>query len=180
MIDNETKLKIYMLIVSRYKQSISEKEQKSITEIRERCSPYNDFIKKLKERLVGEVVNYSYEQDFLHAVERILEYSRSIKNFELLIQFWMNFEEIDEIKAANTLDKAILIVALLRVFCSEKARVLVTKNKRNYAGFEYKDKRYLITPETGSLLVGEDAEKIIQNDPLAYSFSDLLFESYEE
>ncbi len=180
MIDNETKLKIYMLIVSRYKQSISEKEQKSITEIRQQCSPYNDFTKKLKERLVGEIVNYSYEQDFLHAVERILEFSRSIKNFELLIPFWMTFEEIDEIKAASPMDKAIMVTAMLRVFGSENARVLVTKSKHNYVSFEYKEKKYIITPETGSLLVGEDVDKIIQNDPLAYSFSDLLFESYEE
>ena len=180
MIDNETKLKIYMLIVSRYKQSISEKEQKSITEIRQRCSPYSDFIKKLKERLVGEVINYSYENDFLHAVERVLDYARSIKNFELLIPFWMNFEEIDEIKAASPIDKAVLIVALLRVFGSESARVFVTKSKRNYASFEYKEKKYIIIPESGSLLVGDDADKTIREDPLAYAFSDLLFESYED
>ncbi len=169
-----------MLIASRYKALISEKEQKNISEIRQRCSPYGEFVKKLKERLAGNVVNYSYEQDFLHAVERVLEYSRTIKNFELLITFWMTFEEIDEIKAANPMDKSILITALLRAFGSENVRVLVTKNNRSYVSFDQSNKKYVVIPESGSLLVGDDANKLIEDNPLAYSFSDLIYESYEE
>lgn len=179
MTDNEIRLKVYMLIASRYKQLISEKEQKNISEIRQRCSPYADFVKKLRERLAGNA-NYAYPGGFLHAVERILEYVRTVKNLELLITFWMDFEEIDEIRAASTMDKALLITALLRAFDSQNARVAVTKGSRSYVCFEHEGKKYAITPETGSLFVDGDVDKLFNSDSIAYSFNDLVYENYEE
>ncbi len=176
MVDLETKLKIYMLIVSRYKNLISKSEEKSITEIRERCSPHQDFIKLLKTRLAPHEP-YSYASDFLSAVDRVLGYSRSIQNIELLLTFWMDFKDIDTIKASNLMDKALLITALLRAFGSESARIFVTK-KTLYVGFEYRG-LHMILVESGMLLSGEPVRVRLQSDPPLYSFNDLSYETYD-
>lgn len=179
-IDTDTKLKLYMLIISRYKDIIAKQEEKNITEIRQRCSPYTDFIKNLKEQLIARLPVYDYQKNFSQALPLILDYIESIKNFELSIPFWMTFEEINEIKAAHPMDKAILLTALLRSLDVPNAKVLVGKNKRVFVSFEHKNVKHILVPETCSTLSGEDMDKLLKENPLEYEFNDLLFESYEE
>jgi len=179
--DLETKLRVYMLITNRYKDLIAEKEDRSISEIRQRVSPYNnEFLKSLKERLLRDMKFYEYNKDFFTAMQRALNYIREIHNFEFLITFWMSFEEIDQIKAADIMDKAILFAALLRSFDSQDARVYVTKSKRVFVGFNWNKMPYLVDIRSGSLIGGPDADNAFIKDPLAYVFSDLHFESFED
>ena len=175
MVNAETKLKIYMLITSRYKKIISEKEEKTIAEIRARCSPHQEFVRNLKEKIIPSKTS----QSFLSQVEIILSYAHSIENFELLLTFWMEFQEIDTIKAAHPMDKAVLLTALLRSLDCDTAFVYVTKNSKPYVGFETGNKRYIITVENGSLLSWNDAQVFFQSDPIAYRFNDLSYESYD-
>ena len=179
-IDTETKLKLYMLIVSRYKDLISKQEEQNITEIRQRCSPYNDYVRSLKERLIARLPVYEFKKNFSQALPLILDYIESIQNFELSIPFWMTFNEIEEIKAAHPMDKAILLTALLRSLDVPNAKVLSAKNKRVFVSFEHKGEKHLIIPETCSTFSGEDMDKLLKENPLEYEFNDLLFESYEE
>lgn len=179
-IDTETKLKLYMLIVNRYKDVISKSEEKSISEIRQRCSPYNDFIRKLRDQLIADLHSYEYDTHFLQALQRVINYIKGIKNFEFLLTFWMSFEEINELKAAPLMDKSLLLTALLRSLDSPDAKVYVTRSKKIYVGFRWGDSAYLIDPMTCSLLSGDFAEKAFVSDPLAYIFSDLNYESFEE
>ena len=178
--DLETKLKIYSLITNRYKDIIAEKENRSISEIRQRVSPYNDFIKNVSERFTNDMKPYDFNRHFFIAAQRALNYIREIRNFEFLLTFWMSFEEIDEIKAADIMDKAILYAALLRSFGSEDAKVYVTHSKRIFVGFNWNKMPYLVDPRSGSLLGGPDADNAFMKDPLSYIFSDLYFESFED
>ncbi len=179
-LDNETKLKVYMLIVNRYKELISEKEERSVSETRQRVSPYNDLVKSLRDRLLSDFHPYSYERDFMQAVQRAVGHVGAMKTFRMLIPFWMTFEEMEELKIGGVMDKAILLASLLRAFDSRDARVMVTKSGRPLVGFEWKGERHIVLPESGSILNGDDAAKLVAEDPLAYAFSDLVYESYEE
>src|SRR3989338_10522870 len=156
--DSETKLRLYMLIVNRYKSLISEKENKSISEIRQRVSPYNDFISALKTRLAGGINHYSYEKHFLQAIQAVLGYLREIHNFEFLLPFWMSFEEMDQLKAAGPMDKAILCAALLRALGSDDCKVYVTKKGNVFVGFKWSKESYIIEPKGSSVLSGADAD----------------------
>lgn len=179
--DLETKLKVYMLMVNRYKDLISEKEDRSISETRQKVSPYNnEFLKSLRDRLLNDMKYYDFNKDFFTAVQRALNYIREIQNFETLIPFWMSFEEIDQIKAADIMDKAILFAALLRSFDSNDTRVYVTKAKRIYVGFTYNKMPYLVDIRNSSLIGGPDADNAFMKDSLSYVFSDLHFESFED
>jgi len=179
-IDIDTKLKLYMLIVSRYKDVISKNEESSITEIRQRISPYNDFVKNLRDSLIKDIHDYDYDKNFLTAVQKGVDYIRGIKNFEFLLTFWMSFEEMDELKAADIMDQALLLTALLRSLGSENVKVHVTRSKKIYVGFEYKGEKLMINPGSGSLLRGDDIDNIFQSDNLSYSFNDLSYENFEE
>jgi len=179
-LDPETKLNVYMLIVNRYKDLISKQEERSVSEIRQRISPYNDHIKSLRDKLLSDFQPYTYDRDFLQAAQRAICHVREIRTCKFLLTFWMTFEEMEELRVAGVMDKALLLTALLRSLDCQTARVVVTKSERVFVGFDWRGDRYLVVPESGSLLSGDDASRQLAEDPPAYSFSDLAYENYEE
>jgi len=177
----ETRLKIYLLILNRYKDLIAEKESKTISEIRQLVSPYNnESLKKIKLELLSDVPDYDYENNFFSAVEKTIEYMKKIKTCEFAIPFWMTFDEIDELKITDSANKAVFFAALLRSLGSENVKVLVTKSRRQYVKFEFAGDTYAFVPESGSLLRNEDVRKMLEQDPAGYVFNDLSYENYEE
>jgi hypothetical protein len=176
----ELKLKVYKLIVDRYTQMICKEEEKSVTEIRSRISPYDDFVKSIKDKLISGFSPYEYEKNFFQAVQSAIEYINSIKTFRAIPVFWMSFAEIDEHKVASAMDKALYLAAILRALESKDVKVMVSKKENVYVGFSFEGKDFLIVPESGSLLSGEDAKSRFLDDPLSYVFSDLFYENYEE
>lgn len=173
-------LKIYELILSRYKEKIEENEHKSISELRSRISPYNDFVKQLNGQLCADLKPYEYEKHFPIALEKCIEYIRKMKNIELPVNFWMDFKIMDELKAGDVIDIALLLTSLLRSFDSPTAKMYITKTKKVYVGYEWKGEQHLINLESGSVLSGEDVQKTFADDPVVYAFSDLYFETCGE
>jgi hypothetical protein len=179
-LDPATKLEIYKLVISRYKGLISEKESVSITEIRQKVSPYNDFIRNLRESLLKDIVPYDPRLHFLAAAEKAMDYVRKIRTCEFAFTFWMSFSEMDSLRVGTSMDKAILLAALLRSLESPDARVLVSRRGRAFVRFSHAGTPYLFVPESGSLLVGDDAMKLLSDDSISYCFNDLVYENYEE
>lgn len=179
-LDAGTKLEIYKLVLGRYKDLIGEKESLTISEIRQKVSPYTDFIRKLRETLLADIVPYDPRRHFLMAADRAVEHVRAIRTCEFAFQFWMDFSEMESLRVGTAMDKAILLAALLRSFESEDVRVLATKKGKPLVRFSWNGAPYLFVPESGSLLVGDDASRLISDDPIAYSFNDLVYENYEE
>ncbi|MEW6035341.1 MAG: hypothetical protein AB1529_01895 [Candidatus Micrarchaeota archaeon] len=179
-LDAETKLSIYKLVLNRYKDFISEKESRSISEIRQRVSPYNDFVRRLRDSFTSDMAPYDHRSQFMAAAERAMDYVRRIRTCEFAFTFWMDFPEIERLRIATAMDKAILLAALLRSLESEDARVLVTRRGRPLVRFSWSGTPYMFIPESGSLLVGDDASKLVSDDPVSYCFSDLVYENYEE
>ncbi len=178
--NNEIRLKVYELIISRYKEKIEEGEHKSISELRERISPYNEFVKQLGERLSPEPKPYEYEKHFPAALQNSIEYIKGITNLELPVSFWIDFHIMDEFKAGDLIDQALLLTSLLRSFGSPTAKMYITKSRKVYVGYEWKGEQHIINPESGSVLSGDDVQKTFAEDPIVYAFSDLYFETYGE
>ena len=179
-LDTNAKLGIYTLVLSRYKNLISEKESRSISEIRARVSPYNDFIRKMRDSFTSDMVPYVASNQFFVAAERAMAYVRDIRTCEFAFTFWMEFREMDELKFGTSMDKAILLAALLRSLESSDARVLVTKKGLAFVKFSWAGRYYFFSAGNGSLLVAEDAAQAFAGDPVAYSFNDLVYEDYED
>ncbi len=179
-LDERTKLAIYKLVLGRYKELISEKESRSVSEIRMDVSPYTDFIRGLRGRLLSDIAPYSYNHHFLLAAQKAAEYVSAMKTCEFAFNFYVRFQEMDDLQIGTAMDKAMLFAALLRSFESEDVRVLVSRRGRAFVRYSYKDASYLFVPESGSVMVGEDGMKMFSEDPLSYSFSDLLYENYDD
>ena len=176
----KTKLEIYKLVINRYMDLINEKESCSISEIRQKVSPYNDFIRKMRDSILSDIAPYDHKRHFFTAAQRAMSYIRGVRTCEFAFSFWMDFNEMDKLKIATSMDKAILLAALLRSLESEDVRVLVTKKGRVFVRFLWDSTSHLFAPGSGSLLLGKDSLKIFSDDPLAYSFNDLVYENYEE
>jgi hypothetical protein len=179
-LDAETKLAVYKLILVRYKDLISEKESRSISEIRQRVSPYNDHIRRLRDSFTVDIVPYDPKRHFMDAAMRAMDHVRMIRTIEFAFNFWMDFPEMESIKAGTGMDKAILLAALLRALESADVRVIVSKKGKAFVRFSHKGVAYLFVPESGSLIIGDDASKLISDDPISYSFNDIVYENYEE
>ncbi len=179
-LDPGTKLEIYKLIINRYKDLITEKESRSITEIREQVSPYSDFIRKMRDAMLNDIVPYDPRLHFFTAAQRAMAYVRQIRTCEFSFTFWMTFKEMDELKVGTSMDKAILLAALLRSLESEDVKVVVTKSGKAFVRFTWSGSAYAFSAESGSLLAGDDSMKAFSDDPVAYSFNDLIYENYEE
>ncbi|MGV8176849.1 MAG: hypothetical protein ACP5NX_03550 [Candidatus Bilamarchaeaceae archaeon] len=167
-------------IVSRYGQLISGKEERSVSEIRQRVTPYTDFIKALRDGLIRDILPYDHAKHFGQALPKVLDYIRSLETVRLPLVFWLSFEEMDSLKAGTPMDKALLMAALLRSLESPNARVVVTKSQKAYVAFENGEEKNVVNPETCSILSGDDALKVFQDDPMAYVFNDLMYESFDD
>ena len=173
------KLAIYRLIVTRYKNLINEKESQSVSEIRQKVSPYNPVIKKLASKLSGGDGEKIIDSlDFFTYLQRTLLLVKKIKTCEFAFSFWLSYEEMLDLQVATKMDKAILLCSLLRAF-GQESTVVVSKKGNNYVRFKMNEVVYLASSESGSLFSGEDVAKMLADDLLIYSFSDLIYENYE-
>lgn len=179
-LDPSTKLEIYRLVLSRYKDLITEKETKQVSEIRQRVSPYHPLVKRLRDGFVSDMVPYDPRRNFMDAAERAVAYIRQVRTCEFAFTFWVEFEEMDKHRFGTSLDKAIFLCALLRALEVGDSKVIVTRKGKSYVRFIHGGPAYIFVPESGSLLVGDDVDKLFSDDPIAYSFNDLSYENFEE
>jgi len=179
-LDPATLLAVYRLVLGRYKDLINDKESRSISEIRARTSPYTDFIRRVSADLMKDTVPYDYARHFPTALERSLAFLRSIRTCEFAFTFWMSFEEMERIALGTSLDKALLLCALLRSFESPDASVVVTRADQWLVRFSFDGLERIVLPATGSVLSGEDAAAHLSKDRPKYIFNDISFEDLED
>lgn len=170
---------LYQLIVMRYKELIEKSEDKTITEIRAMISPYNEFIQKKKAELLLHLPSYDPEKDFFSAAQKAIEYIKSIENVEMPIKFWLSFEELDRLKAGSVYNQALLLASLFRAMDGKNILVYATEKGNFYVGFSWQGLQYVVNPENGAMFIGEDVQKLFQEDKPMYAFSDLTFESFD-
>ena len=179
MPENEKECELYKLIVMRYKELVEKSEEKTITEIRSMISPYNDFIQKKKAEILSNFPSYDPEKDFFSAMRKAVEYIKSIENIRVPVKFWLNFEELDRMKAGDVYSQAILLASLLRALDGKEVVVYSTEKENFYVGFVWQGLKYVINPENGAMFIGDDIQKLFQEDKPMYAFSDIAFESFD-
>jgi hypothetical protein len=176
--EESKKLQLYLLMLSRYKDLINEKESKTVTEIKEKVTPHHPVVEGIRKKLLSP--HYIYERDFLAALNKAMDYIGSVETIEFSINFWMDFADIERIGAADSVNKALLFTALLRNFGSDNAKVVITKSDAYYVSFIYDSKTYLFSAKTNSLLLGEDVSKLLSSDQPKCMFNDRTYENFEE
>lgn len=174
--DDKKKAAIYLLMLNRYKEMINEKETKTITEIRTTIAPGSPFLAALIKRIAPEWPALSA----MEMINRIVGYFRTIETCEFAVTFWMRPEEIDEIRAADTPNKALFFAALLRQIGIENTKVYITKSGAYYVGFSIEGKNYLFIPKNNAIADGDEISRIFSEDPPSCAFNDTVYENFEE
>lgn len=175
-------LDIFKVIIERYGKFIEDGEAKSVAELRGLVRPMDHTITEMKINIQDAFHPYVYEKHFILAVQKSLDMLFSFRQVSLPINFWLQFEEIQRLDAADDIDLAIMLCSLLRALGSESARVLITKNKEALVSFSFSGKSYIVEISRKSMSAfpeGDDQYAQIVHTVM-YSFNDREYEDFSE
>ncbi len=162
-------------ILKRHKDELEKEEIRSLSRLRQLVSPYSEYVSKLKAQMLKDLAPYNREEQFLEAVTQVIGHISDITVVTLPVQYSLTFEEIEQLRAASKIDKALLTTSLLRAAGSEDAAV-VFGNKYVTVKFSHLGEQYAIDIEDNTVLSGAEAEGFIQGSEPKYIFNDLFFE----
>jgi len=180
--DARLQVEIYKLVVDRYRKFIEDSESKSIAELRQLVRPLDSTITELKIAIQDQFHPYLYQDHYLKAVEAGMDMIFSWKPVQMPISFWVSFQDMARLKAADDIDRAIVLCSLFRALGSDNAMVLIGKNKSAWVQFSFADKEYVvdIAHKAMNAFSGkEDSHKQFMLTIL-YSFNDRDYADFSE
>ncbi len=175
-------LEIYKVIIERYQKFIEDGEAKSIADLRGLVRPLDHSVVEMKINVQDAFHPYVYEKNFIQAVQKSLDMVFSFRAVSLPLNFWLQFEEMQHLNAADDIDRAILLCSLLRALGSESVRVLITKTKEAMVTFAFGNKQFVIEISKKAMSaypLGDDQFVQIMHSVL-YSFNDREYEDLSE
>ncbi|MEM3362328.1 MAG: hypothetical protein QXH71_01035 [Candidatus Anstonellaceae archaeon] len=140
----DLQIEILYLIIDRYRSIIEESESKSIAELSSLVKPLDGSVNEIKIYIQDQFHPYIYEQHFLLATQKALDIVFSWRKIKLPISFWLNFDEMVRLKAADDIDRAIFICSLFRSLGSDSAKVVISKDKSAWVFFTFNNKDYIV------------------------------------
>ena len=171
---DELRLKLFRLIIERYRGEIEEHESKSVADLKGMILPHDPIITKTRDSLLEGFRPYIYEEHFLAAAKMCCEYVASFATISPPVAFWLGFSDMQAILAGDEIDKSILLCSLLRSLGSPDARIFVTDTKNSYVLCSFNGKFHLSAHSGAEPSVcGSEAEAILRmkGKPI-YSFND--------
>lgn len=181
--ESELRAELYRTIILRYQNFIEESESKSISELKELVRPHDKTVMELKISILDSFHPYVYEESFLSAAQLAINHVSQLRIVPLPLNFWLSFEDMERLKAADSIDRAVYLCSILRSLDNDNARVYIAENKKPYLLFEFKGQHYLIDADTCKITVApssQEALKTITDTKLIYSFNDKVYEDLSE
>jgi hypothetical protein len=180
--DDDIKLRLYRIIIERYREEIEAHEMKSVSDLKGMVQPHNEKIISIRDSILETFRPYVYDEHFLPAARMCFSYVSSFRTTAPPVSFWLEFSEMNELLAGDEIDKSILLCSLYRAIGSENAKVLTTDTKNTYVVFEFGGKHYLsdhgrkepVESSGWQECVGFVKGKVI------YSFSDKEYEDFQD
>jgi len=173
----QDRIKIYELIIERYRDYIEKSETKTIADLKSLISPNDEHIQKKKDELIDSIRPYIYEQHFLKAAELAHKFVREIRTYTTTINFWLTPKEMIDLRGGDPMDKAVFLCSLLVALENRDAHVIVGMNKgiKVAVGFMFNNEFIIIDPISTAKAKGEK-DKIIdewfKEDKRIYEFND--------
>ena len=181
------KAALYKKIIDRYLETIEASEDKSVMELRSLVVPENPVIEKIASALKAYFRPYLYDKDFLKAAEKAFLYCRDeIRNEFLPLEFWLTPEDIFELKAADEIDKAILLCSLLLALENQSAKVVVEtqqSTRHAFVTFDFNGEFHLMDPTHDVNVTGEKEEVLKrqikqQESKVIYEFNNFEYNEW--
>jgi len=179
---DELRLKLFRLIIDRYREEIEEHENKTVSDLKGMILPHDPIIVKTRDSLLESFRPYIYEEHFMAAAKMCCEYVASFATISPPVAFWLTFSDMRSIMAGDEIDKSILLCSLLRSLGSPDARIFVTNTKNSYVLCSFGGKFHL-SAHSGAepAICASEQEAILRmsGKPL-YSFNDRDYSALTE
>ncbi|RLG19978.1 hypothetical protein DRN67_01205 [Candidatus Micrarchaeota archaeon] len=173
------KIALYRRIIERYREIIEKAETKTVTELRSLIVPNDPVIIKLKDEILEEFRPYIFSKHFEAAARKAYEFVlEEVANEELPVDFWLEPRDIVELRAADEMDKAVLLCSLLRSMECDSAKVIVESNgeRHVFVGFSVGKKYFLMDPAHRTIIDGRREDVLMKRfgggNKQVYEFND--------
>lgn len=175
---------VYLLIISRYKDYIEEKEEISVAELPRFVVPKAPLVARKAAEIKAQFPNYSYEDNFDEAALAAFGFVKDeIEEIALPLQFWLSPEEILTFMAGDITDKHILLCSLLIALGNPSAKVVVTVDgvaRAVKAYCEHGGKLTMFDIADGSTSEFKTRDEMLgtmglTDDSTAYEFNDQMY-----
>ncbi|MGC8572265.1 MAG: hypothetical protein ACP5RI_03700 [Candidatus Micrarchaeia archaeon] len=180
--ENEVRLnQLYLSIISKYKDYIEQKEQKSLNDLISLIMPTNEIVAAKANSIKQHFQNYDYNRHFYNASILAFEYvKKNIKNIIMPIRYWLTPDETILFGLGDIIDKNILLASLLIALGNHSTKVLLIESSNNeklYTYCEFKNK-IIIFDVNNEITINHNLNEFIKNlnikdDANIYSFNDL-------
>ena len=175
--------KVYLAIISRYKDYIEEKESLSVAELPVLVTPINQKVNEKADEIKSEFLNYDYDSNFLEASQKAYEFVKNvIDNVVLPLQFWLTPEETLVFMLGDSMDKNILLCSMLVSLGNPSSKVLVKlvdSTRKTMVYYEFKGILYMLDLETGISNFSSKDELLkslgMNDEAVAYEFNNQMY-----
>ena len=119
------KLKLYDIILNRYRTMIERSESKTIADLKALIQPKDETVVRVKDQLIDEFKPYLFEKHFYMVAERAHKFVSEMKTVKTPVDFWLTSKEFLELKGGDMMDKAVFLCSLLIALENNDAYVIV-------------------------------------------------------
>jgi hypothetical protein len=173
----QDRIRVYELIIERYRDYIEKSETKTIADLKSLISPNDEYIQKKKDELIESIRPYIYEQHFPKAAELVHKFVREIRTYTTSVNFWLTPKEMIELRGGDPMDKAIFLCSLLVALENQDAHIIVGMNKgiKVAVGFMFNNEFTIMDPISPAKAKGEKGKIIdewFKDDKRIYEFND--------
>jgi len=176
------RLRLYRLIIDRYRDKIEEYETKSVSDLKLLIQPRNPLIIRIRESIAEDFHPYIYEENFLPSAKMAFSRVAAFKTVSSPVPFWLTLEEIEGMEAGDEIDKSIYLCSVLRSLGSENAKVFLTDTQNSYVLFQYMGKSFVADHSKGEIIEKASGKEAMDSLPgkLLYAFNDKEYEDFQE
>jgi len=173
-------IELLNLIIERYNRFIEDGETKSLSDLKSMVKPLDAAVTEIKIQIEDQFHPYNYDSNYLLATQKVLDIIFTWKKIKMPLSFWMSFEDMAKLKAADDLDRAILVCSVFRSLGSDSAKVIIGKNKEAWVSFVFSQKAYIVNIADKTMSAyppeGDGLKQFMYN--AAYSFNDREVEEF--
>ncbi|HUC38620.1 MAG TPA: hypothetical protein VL944_00635 [Candidatus Acidoferrum sp.] len=175
--------RIYLAIISRYKDYIEEKENISVAELPTLITPKNGAVAVRADQLKSSFGAYDYSKNFEEASKKAFSFVKDeVEEALLPLQFWLVPEETLAFMMGDTFDRNILLCSMLINLGNPSAKVLVVVDgeiRRLSVYYEFNNSVVMFHLDDG-IKKFESKEKMIESlgtgdEVTAYEFNDKTY-----
>ncbi|MGC8537742.1 MAG: hypothetical protein ACP5MZ_02020 [Candidatus Micrarchaeia archaeon] len=175
---------IYLLIISKYKEYIEEKEELSVAELPTLVTPKAAMVARKAADIKGEFDNYDYDANFPDAAMKAFDFVlKDIGDAALPIEFWLMPEETLRFMLGDITDKSILLCSILIALGNPSSKVVVVSRDSTrsiYVYYEFGGSIVMMDVENGKIEKFGNKDEMLKefnldDESAAYEFNDQMY-----